>query len=375
MSRVSTLFIVVALAATLAGTVFAAASSEEVLYIAERQHGTILLLTYDVNPETAVARQAGTPIFVGASNIDPLTIGAKHFVYVWDGTDVWLYPTASNGAPDAQPAQHLTFNFAYPVYSFVADPDGKYAYAAILWTDSQGNSDAAITLFTIDPSTGKLSDTQKVVATYSNYYTYLNGFSFGIKGNMLFAQFYDDGPYTCEPGYDGYPVNQANGNLGAMKQLIAGNANCGSSSAVTITDQLGGAEHACCGAGSGYVEITRIASGTQIFCQASNLTFCGDDAGDITFDPASENIIFPDTDVKETFIGHIDFAQLQLAESPSTIPGTPAIYFSPDSQVLFGLYKQKIGIYAFQSSTGEILASSSLSLTGKATVATATLHQ
>lgn len=292
MFKVSSLFVLMGLCATLAASALAAGSSVEVLYVAERQHGAISLLTYDVNPETAVAKEAGNPIFVGASNIDPLSIGAKHYVYVWDGSDVWLYLTASNGAPDARPAQHLTFNFAYPVYSFVVDPDGKYAYAAILW-NSQGFFDAAIVLFTIDPETGKLTNTQKVVATYSNFYTFLDGFSFGIKGNMLFAQYFDGGPYTCEPGYDGYPVNQANGNLGKPKQLIAGNANCGSSGAVTITDQVGGAQHACCGAGSGYLEIVRLASGTQIFCQASNLTFCGDDAGDITLDPASENIIFP----------------------------------------------------------------------------------
>jgi hypothetical protein len=71
----------------LAATALAATSSIEVLYVAERGSGTISLLTYDVNPETAVAQQVGN-IFVGANNIDPLSVGPEHFIYVWDGTDV-----------------------------------------------------------------------------------------------------------------------------------------------------------------------------------------------------------------------------------------------------------------------------------------------
>ena len=132
--------------------------------------------------------QTGRGQFVSASNIDPLVVGNEHYLYIWNSTEVWLYRLNGKGAPNPQPAQHLSFNLAYPAHSFVVNPDGRFAYAAVLWTDSGGNSDAAITLFTIDPSSGELTDTQKVVATYSNFYTYLTGFSFGPKGNLLFAR-------------------------------------------------------------------------------------------------------------------------------------------------------------------------------------------
>jgi hypothetical protein len=270
------------------------------------------------------------------------------------------------------------------VYSFVVDPNGKFAYAAVLWTDSQGNSDAAITLFTIDPSTGKLTDTGKVVATYSNYYTYLQSFSFGINGSPLFARYFDNGPYTCNPGYDYYHVNQSTGGLGTLTNLTEVAADCGGTAEVTVNDQLTGAVSTCCSTGSGYASITKISTGQQIFCQASNLTFCGDDAGDIAFDPASENIVFPDIEAKKTYIGHIDFAGSQLIQSPSTLSGTPYIHFSPDSRVLFALYGRRIQINAFQSSTGLILASTSLAVTGvpptslngtPQDLATTTLHE
>jgi len=363
MSKVGRFFVSATLCAVFAATAFAATSSIEVLYVAEHGAGGTSLVTYDVNPETAVAQQVGN-IFVGANNIDPLSVGNEHFVYVWDGTDVWLYQTNANGAPAAQPAQHLTFDLPYAVYSFVVDPGGKFAYATILWTDSHGNSDAAITLFAINPSTGELTDTGKVVSTYSNYYTYLTSFSFGSNGTPLFARSFDNGPYTCNPGFDSYQVNQSTGSLGPLTNLIEVSADCGGTAEVTVNDQLTGAVSTCCSVGSGYVTITTISTGQQIFCQASNLTFCGDDAGDIAFDPAGENIVFPDTDVNKTYVGHIDFAGSQLTQSPSTLPGTPYIYFSPDSRVLFALYGQRIQINSFQSSTGEILASTSLAITG-----------
>src|SRR5580658_10028146 len=101
MSRVSRFFASATLCAALAATASAASSSTEVLYVAERVSGTISLLTYNVNPETAVAQQVGN-IFVGANNIDPLSVGAEHFVYVWNTTDVWLYHTNAKGAPEAQ---------------------------------------------------------------------------------------------------------------------------------------------------------------------------------------------------------------------------------------------------------------------------------
>jgi len=363
MSTASRFFASATLCAALAATASAASSSTEVLYVAEHTSGAISLLTYDVNPETAVAQQVGN-IFVGANNIDPLSVGSEHFVYVWDSTDVWLYHTNAKGAPEAQFAQHLTFDLAYPVYSFVVDPAGKFAYAAIYWTDSQGNSDDSITLFTIDPSTGDLTNTGKVVATYSNYYTSLQSFGFGIRGTPLFARSFDNAPYTCNPGYDTYQVDQSTGDLGALTTLIEVNADCGGGAGVTVNDQLTAVVGACCGAGSGFLGITKTATGQQINCQASNLTFCGDESSYIALDPASRNVVFGDLDAKKTYVGRLDFAGSQLIQSSSTLPGAPYTYFSPDSKVLFALYPQKIQINAFQSSTGEILASTSIAIKG-----------
>ena len=365
---VTLLFVSVAL---LAASCFAA-SPLEVLYVAERQSETVTLLTYNVNPQTAVATQVGS-MAVPSSSINPLTVGGKHFLYVWNGSSVWVYPTGFDGAPQAQPTQQLNFNFAHPVYSFLVDPDGKFAYAAVLWRDSHGYSDAAITLFTIDATSGKLTRAHRVVATYSDYYTYLIGFNFGVSGHRLFAKSFDDGPYTCMPGYDFYSVNQTTGTLGPLTTLIQEGADCGGTATVAVSDTLTAGQSTCCSAGSGYLTITNVFTNRQISCQAP--TFCGDDAGMLVFDPASKNIVYPDFDVNKTFIGHLDFENLQLIQGPSTIPGTPHVYFSPDSLMLYAQTPSWIAAYAFDSSTGNLLVHKGFAVKGKVTIAPATFYQ
>jgi hypothetical protein len=142
----------------------ASASPVEVLYV--ETHGyppeqPDLLYTYNVNPETAVAAQVASPLPVPTTSIDPLTVAGKHILYLWNGTDVWKYNTNAQGAPEPTASQHSKFGFPYPVFSFLADPNGKFAYAVMRWADQQGNNYDGLRLFTIDQTTGDLTDTDK----------------------------------------------------------------------------------------------------------------------------------------------------------------------------------------------------------------------
>jgi hypothetical protein len=152
----------------------AASAQVEVLYVTGPQASTVPLDTYNVNSETAVATQVGS-MNVGGSSVTPVTVGAQHRIYVSNSTDVWLYVTDPQGVPASSPSQHLTFNFPHPVTSFVVDPKGNFAYAASIWFDKQYNNYAAVVQFTINQSTGKLTNTRKDVATYGpDPYTQLN---------------------------------------------------------------------------------------------------------------------------------------------------------------------------------------------------------
>src|ERR1700731_4427515 len=88
------------------------AQTVEVLYVAGPQGtSSVSLHTYNVNPQTAAATEVGSAILVHSGSIDPLTIGASHYIYLWNSNGVWLYPTTANGVPTATPSQHLTFSF------------------------------------------------------------------------------------------------------------------------------------------------------------------------------------------------------------------------------------------------------------------------
>jgi hypothetical protein len=371
------LFLPAVLLLTLCVNLLAQTSSTvEVLYVAGPQGtSSVSLHTYNVNRQTAVASQVGSAIPVHSGSIDPLTIGTSHYIYLWTSKGVWLYPTSANGVPTATPSQHLTFSFAHPVDSFLVNPDGKFAYAAMTWIDSQSNNDASIVLFTIDQSTGKLTNTNQVVASYSHAYIGFTKFLFGSQGGKLFAKWFDGGPHTSAVGFDYYPVNQTTGQLGKLQSLFyAQTFECQTSCTVTVTSALSAADGVCCGPGSGSIQIARTSTGQSFNCGASNLTFCGDDVANLAIDPANTNLFFGDATVNETFIGNIDFTTSQLTASSSTIPGTPPVYFSPDSRLVYAVNSNDIGIYALHASTGALTASTTLPDSGAVSIATATLH-
>ena len=382
MFRIPRMFALAMLCAALAVSAVAATASTEVLYVDETQSGTSSLITYNVNSTTAIARQVGSPLTVGGNNVIPVTVDGKNYIYVWDGTDVWVYATNGQGEPSSTFSQHLTFNIAYPVNTFLVDPDGKFAYAAVTWMDQEDNSDAAISLFTIDQSNGTLTDTRKVVASYSSYYFPLTSFSFGLAGNRMFVGILDDGPHTCNPGFDYYNVNQKTGALGKVTPLIEVNTDCGGTSSVAVTDRLIGVENDCCGAGSGTLQIFKETDPNQavITCQSANIPFCGDDAFGLSFDPPSDNIVFPDEDANQTDIGHINLGASEIVASPSTLQGMPSVYFSPDDKLLYALYpsirtltQTNVLINSFHVGTGKITDSTSVPLQGAVTVAATTL--
>jgi hypothetical protein len=360
----------------LATATFAAASSVEVLYVTETLNGKSSLLTYHVDPTTAVATKVGQPVSVGATSVDPVTVGRQHVLYVWNSTNVWTYLTNENGVPVAQPEQHLAFNFPHPVTAFVADPDGKFAYAGVSWWDSETeNNYATVYLYTIDPSTGELTLEETAAQYGPNAYIGLTGFSFGLSGKQLFASFFNNGPFTCEDGYSSYAVNQDTGHLGSLETVVV-NGSCSGTNAVAVTDQISGGAGGW-SQGFGGISVLRSATEEEINCTPSMLSFCGDDVAvnGLYFDPASRNVFFADSYTDQIDIGRLNFTDGTITASDSVIPGNPKLYFSPDSLLVYSQYDNNIGIFAFRSSTGHITGTASLPVQGKATIATATLSQ
>ncbi|MGA1985929.1 MAG: hypothetical protein ABSG72_06640 [Candidatus Sulfotelmatobacter sp.] len=352
----------------------AEASTKEVLYVAGPQgSSTVMLYAYSVDPTTAAATQVGSAISVASGSLVPLSIGTSHYLYLWSKIGVWLYHMDADGAP-LGPSQFVAFSFAHPVNTFLIDPDGKFAYAALGWPDYEGSANSII-LFTIDQSTGKLTNTNQVVASYTNNYTGFWNFKFAQGGGKLFGYYLDDGPYTSIFGYDYYPVNQTTGGLGKLQNMFyAQTGECGSSCAVAVTDLLSAEDGVCCGPSSGYLAATLTATGQQILCPQSD-TFCTDDVANLAIDPANANVFFGDSTASETYILNVDFSAGQLTPSSSTILGTPPTYFSPDSQLVYAVNQNDIGIYALQTVTGTLTASTTLPDSGVVSIATASFDK
>jgi hypothetical protein len=142
-----------------------------------------------------------------------------------------------------------------------------------------------------------------------------------------------------------------------------------------VTDILSAEDGVCCGPPSGEIVVTLTASNgkTQASCPplgGSDSGFCTDDVASLAIDPANANIFFGDQTANETYILNVDFPAEQLNPSPSTIPGTPPIYFSPDSQLVYAVNQSDIGIYALQTATGTLTAGTILPDSGKVSIAT-----
>lgn len=366
--------LLVCLATILSLTSLSLASSVvEVLYLAQPQGNGSLLLTYKVSPKNAVAQQIGSTD-LPASSMVPLTVGKTHLLYVWNSTDVWVYTTDANGVPQSKPSQHLTFGFAHPVQAFIADRDGKFAYAAVTWYDNQGNFTAQLMLLTIDPATGLLTNTGRTAASYGpSQYFPLESFFFLGSHTRLYTLQVDDGPHTCIQNYDYFPVDQTTGLLGNMKPLV-GWGDCGNMSAGTVSDVAMATSDAPYGQGSGTVVVRRIANGEQITCTTTMLTFCGDESNSLAFDPTSRNLFFSDYDSVQVLLAHIDWASGKLLATGS-IPSLPSLFFSPDSKLVYAIDTNEVESYAFDSASGIFTASSLFSRTpGSVSVATATLR-
>jgi hypothetical protein len=360
-----------------------ASSPVDVLYVESYKGSSqdAVLYTYNVDPDTATTRRVGQALHVPTTSIDPLTIGSRHVIYLWNGTDVWKYNTSGLGVPESQASQHLVFGYQYPVVSFVTAPDGQFAYAVISWTSNVNQfpqQNTEVVLLGIDQSTGDLIPTGQVVASYTKYYYPIYNFQFGASGRKLYfvqsLSVYDE----CGQAYNFYPVNRQTGDLGPFTYLFAWGEDCGTDNAATVSNTLTAVASAPDGQGSGSVVITRTSTEQTITCGPSMLAFCGDNPGGLSIDPRNQNLFFGDLDTGLVSVGHIDFAHSELLPTTSSIPAT-GVFFSPDSRLVYSFGQNDdnhayINIYAFDANVGDITASSVVATSkNDISLATATL--
>jgi hypothetical protein len=187
----------------------------DVLYVQQNAN----ILTYDVNPQTAEAMEVGQPLVLNTStgNIAVVPAPRDHFLNVlWvDGMNrehLWVYATDASVVPQSQPVQKLEVS---SVLQFQADPNGKFDYALGHWTNWNGAYVESIRLFAVDSSTGKLTESPHVQASYGpNYYFTAGLFGFNAAGSKLYNTWNVDFDGEASSAYYARTVDPTTGTLG-----------------------------------------------------------------------------------------------------------------------------------------------------------------
>jgi len=344
----------------------------EVVYILDHNQ----IVTYDVDPGTGIPTRYGTlavaPFF---PTIIP-SIG-DHFVYV-TGTDngvykLWAYATDATGSPQNPPIQTLTFKSG--IWNFTVHPNGEFAYVAQLVRNSQGQNVPGIRLFRIDPSTGQLIESPKVLDTYP-----LNGpCQSGETGTFGLLGFYPDGSQLNEVWYcSGFRnstsyyytrhVDQQTGALGPDVQTITANSFTGGGySQVHVTPKaiLNHFINADFFNNIMYVYSPAGGPGPIFSCTFSMLEACGSSRSEAV-DPSGTYIFFYTSN--GTGIAKLDLAAKQIVETGNSISAGPDVTaFSPDEKLIYaqsGSNPSTVPIYIFDLATGAVTTGGTISVPG-----------
>ena len=320
-----------------------------------------------------VDQQTGTPTFEGLAtaplfaSVVPTT--DDHFVYLY-GSDTlfgrqsfYVYAADSTGMLQQPAIQE--FNLPTRMGSFVIHPSGTFAYAVVSKQNSNGETTAGILLFVLDPTTGRVVGSPKLIAMYPPNGPCGSGWSisgslglvgFSPGGDRIYDEWFCISYDTLSYYFYTRRLNKDTGELGPdITTLGAGGGN-GSYSQVNFTpssilDYYVGGYYGSYNTLSVYP----LSGGTSpIFtCTSAMLAACGSSPGD-SVDPSGQYIfLYPLTGVTE--ITKLDLqAKLIVDTGNSIASGVRA--FSPDSTLIYTLQSYTspwtFQIYTFDLATG-----------------------
>ncbi|MGA7221110.1 MAG: hypothetical protein WBX38_22535 [Candidatus Sulfotelmatobacter sp.] len=321
---------------------------------------------YDVNPQT------GNPTYeanVTVEAVDPTVVPSAndHFIYVL-GTNpgsgaeqLWVYPTTPTGVPLNPPLQQVDLTSF--TYNFMIDPDGTLAYAAQSTTNSEGEPVAEILSFAIDSTTGLISGTPAVQATYPPNGLCGAGYtaSFSLLGfNSSGSQIYDEWNCASSAGtysiYNTRSVNQQTGALGPDTSAFYTDVTSVETAYVNFTRNAI-IDFTWIGYGSGNSELDVYplsGGGPTINCAAAMLPACGYGLSD-SVDP-SGNYIFIQLSSEVADVTKIDVASAKIANTGYNVSGKVQAFGSDGTLVYTELSSTSllhtVLIYLFNPATG-----------------------
>ncbi|MGC1373796.1 MAG: hypothetical protein WA824_16800 [Candidatus Sulfotelmatobacter sp.] len=324
----------------------------EVLYVQLNTN----ILTYNVDPTTLQATQVGQPLSLPGYEGYAQLIAAPndHFVYVLTGSDstqisLSVYATDSSGVPQAPAIQSFA---PAAILQFVIDPNGKFAYMVKYTTNSEGQYLYDTRLFTINASTGELTESPQVQFEYgpSNYCV------------PVLAGFYPNGsqieydiwctPSSISATFYKRSINLQTGDLGSATEFFSYDDNdpAVNSDGILLSPRSFNDLNVTNNQTS--LRIYPLTGGKTplIDCTSAMLSACGQ-AYQFWQDPSGQYLLLSLSGTTE--IVKIDFASKQIVDTGSGFDLAPV--FSPDDLLLYGVSEgpsQYVVISGFDVNTG-----------------------
>jgi hypothetical protein len=334
----------------------AATTQHHVFYLASGS----TITTYNVDPVTGIATQAGTPLTIPGApyiwNIVPAS--TDHFIYVlWPNAkynySLSVFATDASGVPQSKPVQTLSAQG----WQMMIHKSGKYAYV-LQTTSGQSGYSSTLYLYHVNQTTGVLTQDPTIQATYGPDYYYLESLvSFNKAGTRLYdlwsVQFDGENNYY----YSYHPVDTTTGQLSPDVGTIFTASNyTGFDGQYFTTKYILNVHNDNNGQPSVLNVYPNVSNPTQplFVCTQSMLNACGT-AFNYWVSVDEQYVFLPET--SDVAIGRIEGANKQIAETGS-IPGAPYLYLSPDDQLIYAVDGTNgvVQVYLFNASSGTVTA-------------------
>jgi hypothetical protein len=348
--------------------VASSSNTVDVLYVQQNDS----ILTYNVNPQTGEATPVGQPLTLNALNnyIGLIPSPKDHFLNVlWFDTSnkkyLYVYDTDAFGVPQATPVQRMS---AIYIAGFQADPNGKYDYALRLWQNAKGEYVSDIRLFTVDPSSGKLTESPVVQARYAPNYYYTAGlFGFNGSGSRMYDTWSVNFDGEAASTYYYRTVDPNTGALGPDTKFFYWSDWTSSDQVVLTSNLIVDLSRPDSLQQYQTVKVFRLANnGTPLInCTAAMLAACNT-TGNIVVDPSGQYVFLSSGNVLQ--VARIDLSNKQIVDTGNSVPGSPQLFFSQDGLLVYALTTDyttgngTIQVYRFDKQTGALTAGSQISL-------------
>jgi len=330
----------------------AAQNSVEVLYVQQNTN----ILTYNVNRATLQAAEVGQQLALtgNAATVQVIPSPNGHFVYVLTGADytqtsVSVYATDSSGVPQAPALQSVG---PAAITQFTIDPNGRFAYMVEYTTTSQGAFLYRVRLFTINASTGKLTESPQVQLKYGpSFYCAPSLDGFYPNGGEIEYSIFCTPRDSLSATYYKRSINSKTGEWGSPSEFYSFDDN----------NSINSDEVRLSARNINDLNVLNTQTSVRIYpstggktplidCTSTMLAACSE-ASQFWQDISGQYLLLSLNGNME--IVRVDLDNRQIVDTGNSINQTP--HFSPDDSILYGAAygtQSYVQIYGFNAHTG-----------------------